>query len=185
MLLLQARPMEVQVTRGFSEPRKLQLVPNDTVTVIDHRWVEARSNSLTDTMGFRWDDKGVKMIPHSKCHLLDSLATFLLWLIFLPLCSYSLELSEWKGQNQKTLMVGGFPASICVPCRSASPSTVTSPSSMTSNFLLPNPRPVSYIAIPVKGSMQPKGHGDINPVRGWGTPEGSDKSVAHHFLISF
>ncbi|XP_008319831.1 non-receptor tyrosine-protein kinase TNK1 [Cynoglossus semilaevis] len=121
-IVKEARPMEVQVTRGFSEPRKLQLVPNDTVTVIDH----------------------------------------------------SLELSEWKGQNQKTLMVGGFPASICVPCRSASPSTVTSPSSMTSNFLLPNPRPVSYIAIPVKGSMQPKGHGDINPVRGWGTPEGSD-----------
>lgn len=38
----QAKPMEVQATRDFAEPRKLALVANDLVTVIDHGWVRNR-----------------------------------------------------------------------------------------------------------------------------------------------
>lgn len=33
----QAKPMEVQAIREFSEPRKLALQVNDLVTVVDHR----------------------------------------------------------------------------------------------------------------------------------------------------
>lgn len=35
-LVAEAKPMEVQATREFAEPRKLALLPNDLVTVIDH-----------------------------------------------------------------------------------------------------------------------------------------------------
>ncbi|XP_041634723.1 non-receptor tyrosine-protein kinase TNK1 [Cheilinus undulatus] len=35
-MVAEAKPMEVQATRDFSEPRKLALVANDLVTVIDH-----------------------------------------------------------------------------------------------------------------------------------------------------
>lgn len=38
----QAKPREVQAIREFAEPRKLTLLPNDLVTVIDHRWVSER-----------------------------------------------------------------------------------------------------------------------------------------------
>uniref|UniRef100_A0AAQ6IV93 Non-specific protein-tyrosine kinase n=1 Tax=Anabas testudineus TaxID=64144 RepID=A0AAQ6IV93_ANATE len=62
-MVAEARPMEVQATRDFAELRKLALVANDLVTVIDH----------------------------------------------------GLELSEWKGQNQRTLAVGWFPASLTAP----------------------------------------------------------------------
>lgn len=34
--------MEVQATRDFSESRKLTLVTNDLVTVIDHGWVKGK-----------------------------------------------------------------------------------------------------------------------------------------------
>lgn len=39
---LQARPMEVKATRDFAEPRKLALVANDLVTVIEHGWVREK-----------------------------------------------------------------------------------------------------------------------------------------------
>lgn len=45
-LPLQAKPMEVQATRDFDEPRKLALVANDLVTVIDHGWVRERRAGL-------------------------------------------------------------------------------------------------------------------------------------------
>ncbi|XP_059932813.1 uncharacterized protein LOC132475602 [Gadus macrocephalus] len=67
-LVAEARPMEVQATRDFNEPRKLPLQTNDMVTVIEH----------------------------------------------------GLELCEWKGQNHRTLAVGWFPASLCVPTLPAS-----------------------------------------------------------------
>lgn len=47
-LSLQAKPMEVQATRDFAEPRKLALVANDLVTVIDHGWVRERKEGGTE-----------------------------------------------------------------------------------------------------------------------------------------
>lgn len=41
----QARPMEVQATRDFAEPRKLPLVANDLVTVIEHGWVRTEGRT--------------------------------------------------------------------------------------------------------------------------------------------
>ncbi|AWO97616.1 putative non-receptor tyrosine-protein kinase TNK1 [Scophthalmus maximus] len=97
-MVTEAKPMEVQVSRDFSEPRKLALVANDLVTVTDH----------------------------------------------------SLELSEWRGQNQRTLAVGWFPASLAVP-------------------VLP---PGTAGAAPATCG-QP---GDIKPERCRGTPESLDDS---------
>jgi len=34
--------MEVKATRDFAEPRKLALVANDLVTVIEHGWVREK-----------------------------------------------------------------------------------------------------------------------------------------------
>uniref|UniRef100_A0A668AF04 Tyrosine kinase, non-receptor, 1 n=1 Tax=Myripristis murdjan TaxID=586833 RepID=A0A668AF04_9TELE len=102
-LVAEAKPMEVQAIRDFAEPRKLALVPNDLVTVIDH----------------------------------------------------GLELCEWKGQNQRTLAVGWFPASLVAPCLPAA--SAAGPA-------------------PVKGSLKHTGHGDIKPERSWGTPERLDDS---------
>ncbi|KAK2863139.1 hypothetical protein Q5P01_002672 [Channa striata] len=116
-MVAEAKPMEVQATREFAEPRKLALVANDLVTVIDH----------------------------------------------------GLELSEWRGQNQRTLAVGWFPASLIVP--SFSPAVAS-----TSNT---GPNPASsaaYISTPVKGTLHHTGHGDVNPDRSWGTPENVEDS---------
>lgn len=79
----------------------------------------------------------------------------------------SLELSEWRGQNQRTLVVGWFPASLTVP----SPPPAAAPPVVT-----PVPSS-SYISPPVKGSLQHIGHGDIKPDRSWGTPENLEESV--------
>ncbi|KAF7663826.1 hypothetical protein LDENG_00198640 [Lucifuga dentata] len=112
-LVSEAKPMEVQATRDFAESRKLSLLANDLVTIIDH----------------------------------------------------SLELSEWKGQNQRTLSVGWFPASVIAPI--FPPATVAAANNA-------EPIPVlgsALISAPLKGSLQHTGHGDINPERSWGTPE--------------
>ncbi|XP_061922171.1 non-receptor tyrosine-protein kinase TNK1 [Entelurus aequoreus] len=114
-MVAEAKPMEVQATREFAEPRKLALLPNDLVTVVEH----------------------------------------------------GLELSEWRGQNQRTLTVGWFPPSIIVPPTPVA--SVASASSITSTSS--HPGPVNYISPPVKGSLQHTGHGDIHPDRNWGTPE--------------
>ncbi|XP_032439440.1 non-receptor tyrosine-protein kinase TNK1 [Xiphophorus hellerii] len=106
-MLTEAKPAQFQATREFSEPRKLLLAPNDTVTVIDH----------------------------------------------------GLEMSEWRGQNQRTLFIGMFPASLTVPAITAGPSP---------------PSGGSIISNPVKGSLQHLGHGDVHPDRSWGSPEGPD-----------
>ncbi|XP_040886846.1 non-receptor tyrosine-protein kinase TNK1 [Toxotes jaculatrix] len=119
-MVTEAKPMEVQATRDFSEPRKLTLVANDLVTVIDH----------------------------------------------------GLELSEWKGQNQRTLAVGCFPPSLTAP--SVLPGTAA-PS--TSNNPGPNAASNSvYISTPLKGTLHHTGHGDINPERCWGSPENLEDS---------
>ncbi|XP_029113192.1 non-receptor tyrosine-protein kinase TNK1 isoform X2 [Scleropages formosus] len=69
---------------------------------------------------------------------------------------HNLELSEWKGQNQRTLAVGWFPPSLVAPCVSSS----------STNF----------ISAPLKGSLQHRGHGDMVPERSWGTPDRLDDS---------
>lgn len=60
--------MEVQAARDFAEPRKLALVANDLVTVIDHGWVRERrvglhrvkgKKLLSSTMGLCEDETGV------------------------------------------------------------------------------------------------------------------------------
>lgn len=106
-MLAETKPAQVQATREFSEPRKLSLAPNDSVTLIDH----------------------------------------------------GLEMSEWRGQNQRTLAVGWFPASLTVPSSNPWPSSAPGG---------------PFISPPLKGSLQHKGHGDINPDRCWGTPEGME-----------
>lgn len=88
----------------------------------------------------------------------------------LSLCS--LELCEWRGQNQRTLVVGWFPASLTVP---SLPPAAAPPVSVAPG---PNPVPASsYISAPVKGSLQHIGHGDIKPDRSWGASESLEESV--------
>lgn len=118
-MVTEAKPMEVQATRDFAEPRKLTLVASDLVTVIDH----------------------------------------------------GLEMTEWRGQNQRTLTVGWFPASLTMPSHPPVAAANTSSNS--------GPNPVSaapHISAPVKGSLQHTGHGDVHPDRSWGTPESLDDS---------
>ncbi|KAJ8281997.1 hypothetical protein COCON_G00045160 [Conger conger] len=112
-MVAEAQPMEVRVLRDFSEPRKLTLQTNDTVTVIDH----------------------------------------------------GLELSEWRGQNQRTLSVGLFPASIAAPSLPApAPATATAPGTI-------------FISTPLRNSLQHLSHGDIHPDRSWGMPGRLDKTT--------
>ncbi|XP_032367211.1 non-receptor tyrosine-protein kinase TNK1 [Etheostoma spectabile] len=115
-MVAEARPLEAQATRDFAESRKLGLVANDLVTVIDH----------------------------------------------------GLELCEWRGQNQRTLTVGWFPASFVV---------LSLPLAATSGNSMPNPASSTpNISAPLKGSLQHYVHGDIKPERCWGTPENLDDS---------
>ncbi|XP_030609710.1 non-receptor tyrosine-protein kinase TNK1 isoform X2 [Archocentrus centrarchus] len=99
---------------------------------------------------------------------------------------HGLELSEWRGQNQRTLAVGWFPASLTVPplppaaaaaaaVAAAAAGTATSSSSSSSSSSGLNPP--AYISNPVKGSLQHTGHGDVKPERTWGTPERLDDSA--------
>lgn len=110
----EAKPMEVQAIRDFSEPRKLALTVNDPVTVIDH----------------------------------------------------GLELNEWRGQNQRTLNVGCFPASLTVPSLSAAASSDKAAAAASS----------VHISAPVKGSLQHIAHGDTHPQRSRGMPDSLDDS---------
>ncbi|XP_071234269.1 non-receptor tyrosine-protein kinase TNK1-like [Salvelinus alpinus] len=117
-LVAEAQPLEVCAVRDFVEPRKLTLLSNDLLTIIDH----------------------------------------------------SLELCEWKGQNQRTLIVGWFPPSLAAPSLSA-------PSSAPA---LPTTAPVaasSLISPPLKGSLQHTGQSETHPDRNWGTPERLDERV--------
>ncbi|XP_075906716.1 non-receptor tyrosine-protein kinase TNK1 [Nelusetta ayraudi] len=85
------------------------------------------------------------------------------------LVDHSLEMSEWRGQNQRTLGVGWFPASFVVPPPPpAVSSTPAAPSTSSSGS-----NPVA-ISAPLKGSLQHTGHGDLKPQRSWGTPENLD-----------
>ncbi|XP_042368560.1 non-receptor tyrosine-protein kinase TNK1 [Plectropomus leopardus] len=81
---------------------------------------------------------------------------------------HGLELSEWRGQNQRTLTVGWFPAGLVMPTLPSAPNT--------SNNSGPNPAPSTvYISPPLKGSLQHTGHGDIKPERCWGAPNSIDE----------
>ncbi|XP_037532182.1 non-receptor tyrosine-protein kinase TNK1 [Nematolebias whitei] len=80
---------------------------------------------------------------------------------------HGLELSEWRGQNQRTLAVGLFPACLTIP---AAPTATPSSAG-------PNPAAsVPHISTPMKGSLQHTGHGDVHPDRTWGTPERLDEN---------
>ncbi|XP_045920851.1 non-receptor tyrosine-protein kinase TNK1 [Micropterus dolomieu] len=86
---------------------------------------------------------------------------------------HGLELCEWRGQNQRTLMVGWFPASLTVP---------SFPPNATAGNSGPSPASSSaYISSPLKGSLQHVAHGDIKPERTWGTPESVDDTVSRRW----
>ncbi|KAJ0055548.1 hypothetical protein NL108_005374, partial [Boleophthalmus pectinirostris] len=117
-LVAEAKPMEVQAAREFCEPRKLELLPNDLVTVIDH----------------------------------------------------GLDMTEWKGQNQRTLSVGWFPAILIMPPPPPAAAAIPIPVSI--------PVPSSpFISPPVKGSLHHTGHRDIKPDQSWGSPEDIEASI--------
>lgn len=134
------------------------------VTLVDHRWAGS-------TRGW-------------GCTFL---APFLI--VYCLVGLNSLEMSEWRGQNQRTLSVGWFPASLTMPPPPApapAPQTVAVAPPPSSSGAgpgppsLPIPVPVptsSFISTPLKGSLQHMGHGDPHPERGWGTPESLDESV--------
>lgn len=151
----QAKPKEAQATRDFSEPRKLALAANDLVTLVDHRWARR--------------DDGLIPIPVVCCLFSPGLP--------------SLEMSEWRGQNQRTLTVGWFPASLIVPPPPPNMAVVPPPASSGSGpgpVSVPIPVPAAsstFISTPVKGSLHHTGHGDVHPDRSWGTPESLDESV--------
>lgn len=77
------------------------------------------------------------------------------------LVDHGLELSEWRGQNQRTLTVGWFPATLIMPTLALA--AAANPASTT-----------AYISPPLKGSLHHTAHGDIKPERCWGTPENMD-----------
>nr|XP_061810960.1 activated CDC42 kinase 1-like [Nerophis lumbriciformis] len=80
------------------------------------------------------------------------------------LVEHGLELSEWRGQNQRTLSVGWFPPGVVVP-------PVPAPSGE------PAPDPVSdFISAPMRGSLHHAAHGDVRPDRSWGTPDNLEDS---------
>nr|XP_040036577.1 non-receptor tyrosine-protein kinase TNK1 isoform X2 [Gasterosteus aculeatus aculeatus] len=83
---------------------------------------------------------------------------------------HGLELSEWRGQNQKTLAVGWFPASLAAPA--ATPSGGGGSGSGGSGG--GGSGPVPYISTPLNGSLHHAGHGDIKPERCWGAPDNLD-----------
>lgn len=88
-------------------------------------------------------------------------------------CCSSLEMSEWRGQNQRTLVVGWFPASLVVP---PPPPTVSNSSAAATPASSSGFNPVT-ISAPLKGSLHHTGHGDLKPQRSWGTPENLDEWV--------
>ncbi|XP_034020475.1 non-receptor tyrosine-protein kinase TNK1 [Thalassophryne amazonica] len=82
---------------------------------------------------------------------------------------HGLEMTEWRGQNQRTLSVGWFPACLIVPLLPSVSAVVISSNA--------GPNPASqptYISPPQKGIFHHAGHGDVNPDRSWGKPETLD-----------
>ncbi|KAJ8416824.1 hypothetical protein AAFF_G00327020 [Aldrovandia affinis] len=71
---------------------------------------------------------------------------------------HGLELSEWRGQNQRNLSVGLFPASVTAH---SMPTPAPAPA--------PAPAP-TFISAPLRESLQHKGHGDVHADRSWGMP---------------
>ncbi|XP_014885155.1 non-receptor tyrosine-protein kinase TNK1 [Poecilia latipinna] len=80
-MLAEAKPAQFQATTEFSEPRKLSLAPNDTVTVIDHG-----TGSLLSFIEFRYaltfDLLSVNM-QYTSCELA-------------PWCSHACSKSSWR-----------------------------------------------------------------------------------------
>lgn len=85
---------------------------------------------------------------------------------------HGLELSEWRGQNQKTLTVGWFPASLIVPLQPSAPVAVSTSSNQGPNLAASS----AFISAPLKGTVYHAGHGDVNPERSWGRPENLNDS---------
>ncbi|XP_026546227.1 non-receptor tyrosine-protein kinase TNK1-like [Notechis scutatus] len=73
---------------------------------------------------------------------------------FLPPPPSSPESSTWRGQNKRTLKVGIFPSSIATAAEEGAP-PVGSP----------------RISHPIRSSFLHLSHGDIEPERGWGSPD--------------
>ncbi|XP_074838981.1 non-receptor tyrosine-protein kinase TNK1 isoform X2 [Carettochelys insculpta] len=69
------------------------------------------------------------------------------------------ESPTWRGQNQRTLRIGPFPAAV-----------VSGPE--------PSPAGVPRISLPLRSSFQHVGHGDPEPGRSWGTPESTEDRKA-------
>ncbi|XP_034146739.1 non-receptor tyrosine-protein kinase TNK1 isoform X2 [Esox lucius] len=114
-LVAEAQPKEVRALRDFAEPRKLALLSNDIVTVIDH----------------------------------------------------GLEQSEWKGQNQRTLMVGWFPPVLTAPAISVPGGAPPLPAAAP-----------SLISPPLRGTLETRRQGDTHPDRSCGNPERIEQSVS-------
>ncbi|XP_051962562.1 non-receptor tyrosine-protein kinase TNK1 isoform X2 [Xyrauchen texanus] len=77
---------------------------------------------------------------------------------------HGLEMTEWKGQNQRTLNVAWFPPALAAPSLTA-----------VGMVTCPGPRPgPTLISPPLRGSLMHTGHGDTDPGRSRWTPEGID-----------
>ncbi|XP_051550183.1 activated CDC42 kinase 1-like isoform X2 [Myxocyprinus asiaticus] len=77
---------------------------------------------------------------------------------------HGLEMTEWKGQNQRTLNVAWFPPALTV-------ASLTLVGMVTCSGPRPGP---GLISPPLRGSLMHTGHGDTDPGRSWGTPERID-----------
>ncbi|KAM6949187.1 activated CDC42 kinase 1-like [Aplochiton taeniatus] len=86
---------------------------------------------------------------------------------------HGMELNEWKGQNQRTMVVGWFPPSLAAPVNLMSN---TGPGSTSGSGSV-------QISAPVRGSLLHTGHGDSHPVRNWGGPDRLEESVSLKTLI--
>uniref|UniRef100_A0A3B4BHA4 non-specific protein-tyrosine kinase n=1 Tax=Periophthalmus magnuspinnatus TaxID=409849 RepID=A0A3B4BHA4_9GOBI len=85
----------------------------------------------------------------------------------------SLDMTEWKGQNQRTLSVGWFPAILIMP-----PPPPAAAAAAPGPAPIPVP-PTAFISPPLKGSLKHTGHGDIKVEhmtrRGWRCGPGGGK----------
>lgn len=84
---------------------------------------------------------------------------------------HGLDMNEWRGQNQRTLSVGWFPASLIMPVLPPA-----APAAVPASSAAPPPPSTALISAPLKGSLQHTGHGDVHPDRSWGTPENLEES---------
>lgn len=70
------------------------------------------------------------------------------------------ESSTWRGQNKRTLKVGIFPSSVVAAVEEGAP-----------------PVGAPRISRPIRSSFLHLSHGDIDPDRGWGSPDQKEEYV--------